>query len=137
VLAKFSLLAVVGLPYAGARRPLDGVNDVAARLATFMKQAKLDANRSSRPVLVKIVLKGARQVKLSPGGAVMQLPDSVAIRAETARLGANTDEAVFVFLPSGESTGGAVNLTVGNDTRTVSVEWLTGRVVVEPGSVGN
>ena len=136
VFAIFSLLTVVALPYAGARRQQDGAGDVATKLAAFMKQAKLDASRSFRPVSVMISLKGVRQVKKNPGDAVMQLPDTVTIRATTARLGA-TDEAVFVFLPNGESTGGTVSVKSGNDTKTVAVEWLTGRVTVEPESTGN
>jgi general secretion pathway protein H len=137
VLAIFSLLTLVALPYVGARRQQEEAGDVATKLAAFMKQAKLDASRSSRPVSVKISLKGARQVKVYPGDAVMPLPDTVAIRATTARLGVNTDEAVFVFLPNGESTGGTVSVTLGSDTKTVSVEWLTGRVIVEPTKTGN
>lgn len=137
VLAIFSLLTLVALPYVGARRQQDGANDVATKLAAFMKQAKFDANRSSRPVSVEISLKGARQVKANPGGTMMPLPETVTIRAATARLRTSPDEAVFVFLPNGESTGGTVSVKSGDDTRTVSVEWLTGRVTVEPGSTGN
>jgi prepilin-type N-terminal cleavage/methylation domain-containing protein len=137
VLAIFSLLTVVALPYVGARRQQDGANDVATKLVAFMKQAKLDANRTSRPVSVKFSLKGARQVKANPGDTVMHLPDTVTIQATTARLGTSIDEALFVFLPSGESTGGTVSVTSGSDKRIVSVEWLTGRVTVGPGSAGN
>ncbi len=137
VLALFSLLTVVALPYVGARRHQDGADDVATKLAVFMKQAKLDASRIFRPTSVKIVLKGTRQVKVSPGDTVIQLPDTVTIRATTARLGTSPDEAVFMFLPNGESTGGTVSVTSGDDTRIILVEWLTGRVTMEPGSAGN
>jgi general secretion pathway protein H len=130
VLAILSCLTVVALPYVNAGKEANDARSVALQIAGLLKQAQVMASRNSRPTSVRISLKGQRQVVVEPGRATVALSDKLAIRVVTAKHGPNSDEAVFTFLPNGESTGGSVTIDAGLASNAISVDWLTGRVSV-------
>jgi general secretion pathway protein H len=130
VLAILSSLTVVALPYVNAGKEANDARNVALQIASLLKQAQAIASRNSRATHVRISLKNQRQVVVEPVGATITLSDKFAIRVTTAKHGSSSDDAIFTFLPNGESTGGSVTIGEGKTLSTVSVDWLTGRVSV-------
>jgi general secretion pathway protein H len=54
------------------------------------------------------------------------LPKSVALKVTFGGESASQSLAVFKFFPDGTSTGGEVELRGPNETRLITVNWLTG-----------
>jgi general secretion pathway protein H len=54
------------------------------------------------------------------------LPKSVALKVTFGGASASQNLAVFKFFPDGTSTGGEVELRGSNETRLITVNWMTG-----------
>lgn len=86
----------------------------AADVARTLRAARIHAITANRPVSI-IFDNAARTVSVD--GALHALPAGLAVRAGGIR-----------FAPDGSSSGGRVELAAGERHRSVSVDWLTGRV---------
>ncbi|MEJ6402885.1 pilus assembly FimT family protein [Yoonia sp. 2307UL14-13] len=95
------------------------VRNEAAELGLFLQQTRLRALEGGRPI--EIILSGDEGV-LQAGGHVFPFSDDIDIAPEAAQL---------VLAPAGGSDGLVMSLTKGTQSAQVTLDWLTGRVVVE------
>lgn len=95
------------------------VAEAASRVANAMRIARSRAIAESRPVPFAITRDG--HGFLSDRGLVSLGP------AVTAAL---LDRDSILFAPDGSATGGTIRVQVGNRSRLIRVDWLTGRVMV-------
>jgi len=68
----------------------------------------------------------------APGRKKVQLPEGVDITITTARSEVTSEDVAGIrFFPDGGSTGGHIELTVGEREYRVDVAWLTGEAALE------
>jgi general secretion pathway protein H len=89
-------------------------------LANALRLARSRAIARQQPMVFAAVAGGHGYVL---DGAVSALPATVVISM--------VGTSAIRFAPDGSSSGGAVVLAAGSLTRTVRVDWLTGRVRIE------
>jgi general secretion pathway protein H len=130
VLALFAIVAAAsGFATAGGR-PGRLVAATTDRLAADLQRTRIDAVRSGRTRSLSFETAerrwrrdGAEPVTLSEGLAL----DLVTAR-EAAGRGTAGSGAAIAFLPDGRSTGGRIEVRMGEAHRSLVVDWLTGSV---------
>lgn len=129
VIVVLVVLALVATIFVG-RGPMRsrGVEAAGAarQLAETMRLARSQAIATDRPVSVSVdpvrhLYASGADIHVLPGdiGVAVQGPDGAAARA-----------LAILFRPDGSSSGGSVALAEGARTLHVSVDWITGRVVL-------
>lgn len=91
----------------------------AAGIALFLQQTRMRALEQGQPV--EIVLKADEGI-LAAGATRHPLPEGVILSPTAARI---------VMRPSGESNGLVLEIARGDARAGITLDWLTGRVVVE------
>ncbi len=105
-----------GVEAAGAARALAGA----------MRLARSQAIATDRAVSLSV--DPVRHLYAS-GGAVHVLPEAIGLAVQGPD-GAPTRRLAILFRPDGSSSGGSVALADGARTLHVSVDWISGRVVL-------
>ncbi|MEM6407166.1 MAG: prepilin-type N-terminal cleavage/methylation domain-containing protein [Pseudomonadota bacterium] len=95
------------------------LNAEAAEIALHLQNARMRALEAGRPIEIVVA---ARQGVIDAGGAQLSLPNDLGVSPESAEL---------VLQPSGGSPGLILELSRNAARKTVSLDWLTGRVAVE------
>ena len=133
VLLVIGLALGAALPFL-ARGPGRADLDAAARgLIGELRAARAEAIRANAEVLV-VIEPETRTVRTAGVEGSTNFPPDVTVSAVGARSEMPGEGAVGIrFFPDGGSTGGSVTLARGDaESRRVAVDWLTGRVRVEP-----
>ena len=121
VLAAMTIVVLIGtlafLSFGNQdRRRLDAE---AAEVALLLQSARMRALEAGRPV--EIVVSGDQRV-VDAGGQQVAFDRSVELRPNEAR---------GLLRPSGNSNGLSLTLSRGDARKTVTLDWLTGQVVVQ------
>ncbi|MEM7718282.1 MAG: hypothetical protein AAF222_03705 [Pseudomonadota bacterium] len=90
----------------------------AAEVALFLQEARMRALEAGRPI--EIVL-SARERVLDAGGRQIAFDQGVEV---------TSDRTALIMSPSGSSEGLRVTLSRNEAATTVTLDWLTGRVLV-------
>ncbi|MCY4336427.1 MAG: prepilin-type N-terminal cleavage/methylation domain-containing protein [Litoreibacter sp.] len=95
------------------------LNAEAAEIALHLQTARMRALEAGRPIEIVVA---SEQGVIDAGGAQLALPDDLRISPQSAEL---------ILQPSGGSPGLVLELSRNAARKTVSLDWLTGRVVVQ------
>ncbi len=92
----------------------------AGQLVNMLRLAHAHAMATQRPVVFTVALDGHgflldRKVHRLPDTVLVSLPGAASIR----------------FAPDGSSSGGIIRIQAGSLSKTVQVDWLTGRVAAD------
>lgn len=130
VLAVMGLIAALASPQ--FQRVLPGVEmDAEARtLAAALRETRARAVRTGRPAALTLDLR--ENTYAVPGDPPHELPEGVTVDAVTAvsTVEAGGRRVRYRFFPDGTALGGRIALARGDDSFTVAVDWMTGRVSI-------
>ncbi len=127
VLAIVALVVVIALPRIGAGLPGAALDAGARRIAAGLNEARSLAVVRNRAV--RFTLNGAAKRFTVGGGAGAPLPATLGITLITgAAEVVGAAQGSIRFFPDGSSTGGRIVLSGRGGTRTIEVDWLTGRI---------
>jgi general secretion pathway protein H len=133
VLGILAAVTLIALPYAstsGTNRKLDAMaNDI----ATALRTAQFKSLNLNRPTDVIFDVR-ARRITMSIDTHAINVPPDVDLRITSARGGIVSDNARLRFFPEGGSTGGRIDLTWNAEAGAITVNWLTGAVVITKGT---
>jgi general secretion pathway protein H len=123
------VMALVGTSLSGS------VSSAEARSASRKLVANLRYTRAKAIIdkaeQVFLVNTGERSYQ-APGRKKVSLPEGVDVTITTARSEVTSEDVAGIrFFPDGGSTGGHIELTVGDREYRVDVAWLTGEAVLE------
>jgi general secretion pathway protein H len=125
VLAIIAVTLAMSLPYvrgSGAARILDATAQVlAARLRETHSAALF--NNAERTFSIDL----QHKLILNP---VIVIPRNISIKITTAGQDITSEKASIRFFADGGSTGGIVTLSNGESMRRISVNWLSGAIVI-------
>ncbi|MEM9148335.1 MAG: hypothetical protein AAGC57_19390 [Pseudomonadota bacterium] len=98
---------------------------LASQIVLFIEEARLSAARTGGTV----VLSFDREAHAyEAGGRTFHLPNGV----EVGRTGGLPNNGRLMLRPSGESAGAEIPLALGSDRVDIRLDWLTGRLEVQP-----
>jgi general secretion pathway protein H len=128
VLAVLALVAVIAIPGTGGALTGAALESGARRLAAGLREARSLAVAQNR--VVRFTLSGAeKRYFVGAGARGAPLPAKLGIILTTAAPDAGGGESGAIrFFPDGSSTGGRIELTGPAERRSVTVDWLTGRI---------
>ena len=126
VLAVLALVATIFLGRGPMRSRGVEAAGAARTLAGAMRLARSQAIATDRTTSLSV--DPARHLYAS-GGGVHGLPGEIALAVQGPD-GASARALTILFRPDGSSTGGSVALADGARTLHVTVDWITGRVVL-------
>ena len=118
VLAILSLVIVTVWPNL-ARTDRSDMALAQGKILAALRKAQAKAIGQNRDTSVEIDVAG-RSVNADP------LPKSVSLRVTFGGDSASQNRSLFKFFPDGTSTGGEVELRTPNETRLITINWLTG-----------
>lgn len=132
------VLAIIGLVLALAtprlHRALPGARLAAGSeaLAAALRATRARAISGGRTATLVIDIDDARFGP--PGNLAARLPAETTIAVETAAEAIDhaADRAAFAFYGDGSASGGRIMLGRGDRTYRIDIDWLTGRITVEP-----
>ncbi|MFC0193393.1 GspH/FimT family pseudopilin [Aureimonas pseudogalii] len=133
MLVVLAILAVTA-GIAGASMSRGGperlVRATAERLAADLARTRIDAIRAGDRR--DLVFDGESRAWQRAGARPVPLPAGVTLDLTTAREARAASPAggrsTIAFLPDGRSTGGRIDIRMGETRRSLTVEWLTGVV---------
>lgn len=97
-------------------------------LAAALRQARSRSIRDNRDIALILDLDG-RRYQVEGVGRVHEIDEAIEIRLLTAAEELEGEGRGRIrFFPDGTSTGGRVTLSAAGASRTVEVDWLSGRV---------
>jgi general secretion pathway protein H len=135
LLAVLVVLAIVvgaAAAHLGGRHRGEVLQATAYELASRCRAARLAAIRHASDQMV-IIDVANRLVTVGKNGPPLRIPEAVGVFSRTSAAEQRSQGVVGIrFLPNGGSTGGEIRLEAGRQAYVVRVNWLTGRVVVEP-----
>jgi general secretion pathway protein H len=112
----------------GGARALEGAS---SQLAGLLRAARSRAILNNRPAWVLVDLAGNRV--LADSGDALQLSADTHLSLLAARSQIATAQAGrIVFEPDGSSSGGRIMLAGHGRTMIVGIDWLAGKVTVQP-----
>ncbi len=94
--------------------------------SAMLRDGRARAMRSRTEAVVRFDA-GGRRVD-GPGGESLGMPQGVEFSALVAGNEATTSAADIRFYPAGNSSGGALTFSFGNQSYVIRVNWLTGNV---------
>ena len=105
------------------------VKSASVDLVSYLRQARLDAARTGMPVILEV---SERTIRPNDGkGKSFEAPNGTKL-AYRPTFDAENDAPELVFFPGGGSSGGMVRLVQGDAERSLSINWLTGQIVMDP-----
>ncbi len=130
-LAIAALIAALAVGTLRWGRPGALTRNAAFDLVAVLRQARAQAQMSSKPHAVNLDL-SAKRYAVEPRGASGSIPADMAIvvKTSTAEVVAD-DRASIRFYPDGSSSGGEIRLSQGLGVQIVRINWLSGRISVE------
>jgi type II secretion system protein H len=127
VMAIMALISATALPYLGFQKQRDVLSTASDTVMSALQDAQSRAVSRNRPSVVQFDAL-TRTITVDGKAVPQSLPDQVTVKAVAIRQGATNTTARYVFLPTGESSGGAITLTFGGDSRRIEINWLTGAI---------
>jgi len=132
VLAIAMLLLAIAPPLISSALPGVELKAAARRVTAGLRLAREEAIRSGRDATFVIDV-DSRVFDVDGGYRRSNLPDEINVKLEAAEQEMLNDHTGGVrFYPDGSSTGGRVILARGDQGFQVGVQWLTGRIRMEP-----
>lgn len=123
------LLGLAPMAYERARDAF-AYRDATRRIVSELRQTRQSAVEAGAPV--RFVLDFQRRTFGAEGKAEQDWPPKLDIRATVADREVQSGSAAILFLPTGGSTGGTLEVLRGNGAGSrVQIDWLTGRITVE------
>lgn len=99
-----------------------------------MRSARSTAIASGRPTAF-VLNQRDRSYRVEGVKSAVRLPDTISMKYASARAASHaTGETRLEFYPDGSSTGGEVVLSDRHRTIVLTIQWLTGAVVVRGAS---
>jgi general secretion pathway protein H len=134
VLAILAAVLTVALPQFKNPGTTANLNAVTVELAAGLKALRARAIGMNREETFTFDA-DAKSFSMGQGGAVIQLPRSIAVTFETAREAVRgTTDARLIFFPTGGSSGARIALSQDQRRSTVVIDWMTGAVSIERGA---
>ncbi|MEQ1651647.1 MAG: GspH/FimT family pseudopilin [Hyphomicrobium sp.] len=130
-LALIALAVTVVAPRMTASRASMTLRAAAIDISSSLKTARAQARTSNRDTVFVVDTANRRY---TADGAIK--PKYI-VRPIALTFAANASEVSspsrggFRFRPDGTASGGAITLTSGRDSATISVDWLTGAIVLK------
>jgi len=132
VLAIATLLLAIAPPLITSALPGVELKAAARRVTAGLRLAREEAIRSGRDATFVIDV-DSRVFEVEGGYRRSNLPEDLEVKLEAAEQEMLNDHTGGVrFYPDGSSTGGRVVLARGDRGYQVGVQWLTGRIRMEP-----
>ncbi|MEM9971701.1 MAG: hypothetical protein AAF762_11480, partial [Pseudomonadota bacterium] len=121
VLAAMGIVVLVGtLAFlAFGNQDARRVEAEAAEVALLLQEARMRALEAGRPIEIVV---SSRERVLDAGGQQLAFSSGVDVSPENVEI---------ILGPSGSSEGLALRLARGGASKTVTLDWLTGRVLVQ------
>jgi len=135
ILALAILGLVAGVVFPRVARPPGPaqLNQKAQEIASLLRADRNAALRHEREVRVDIDI-ADRQIRSGAGGRVVVIPGDVDVDLVQSSREARAGGGGIRFRPDGRSSGGVLSLRRGGAAYDVSVNWLTGGVLVSSGT---
>lgn len=108
------------------RSPSFEMRRAASETVSLMREARLAAQAGGVPAMV-VFDPEARRIS-GPQGEAVKVPEGIETSLVSA---ASAGGPAIIFFPDGSSTGGKLSFEILGRRETVSVDWLTSRVVRE------
>jgi general secretion pathway protein H len=132
VLAIATLLLAIAPPLITSALPGVELKAAARRVTAGLRLAREEAIRSGRDATFVIDV-DSRVFEVEGGYRRSSLPEDLNVKLEAAEQEMLNEHTGGVrFYPDGSSTGGRVILALGDRGYQVGVQWLTGRIRMEP-----
>lgn len=104
---------------------------VAAETASTLRGLRSDAITRGRPA--ELAVDAGSGTLRAGDGRVLEVPEGARLRF-LPLAGRGAREAVLRFHPDGSSNGGRIEIVQAGRIHVVTVDWITGRVVLDGGS---
>jgi general secretion pathway protein H len=129
VLAIIAIASAIAYPTLtrGREQTLD---QLASRLASQLRAVRSSAIAMAAEQSLLIETE-SRVVATASGQRLMDLPDTVSLDIVYGRDRSSSGQPEFKFFPQGNSTGGSITLRQNGRERVVSVNWVTGAIMVQ------
>ena len=126
VMALIAVLSATALPYLGVQRLRNTLATDSDSFVAALQEAQTKAVSRNRPTIVQFDAK-TRTISIDGVASPVALSAQVTVKAVAVRQ-ADPSIARYVFLPTGESSGGAITLTFQGESRRIEINWLTGAI---------
>lgn len=132
VLALAAAIMAITPPLISAALPGVELKAAARRTAAGLRLARVEAIRSGADAALRFHV-SERRFEIDGQYRRAQLSERIEVRLEVAAAERQGDDVGGIrFFPDGSSTGGVIVLSRGERGYQVGVDWLTGRIRVEP-----
>ncbi len=129
-LALLALAVGVVVPRLGPQRQSLTLRAVALQIASGMKQARSAALAHNSDTVFMLDV-AARRFSVAGIAKPHAIPRDIAVSFETAEAALSSpSNGAFRFRPDGTATTGRIDLSSGQETAHVAVDWLTGAVSI-------
>lgn len=108
------------------------LDDVARDMLVTLRKARSDAVLGQRTSVVLVDVNGRRYWQ-ERDGRDSSIPKSMTVTASVATSELSNGVAGIRFFPDGSSSGGFIQLSMGESASKVQVDWLNGRVSILQG----
>lgn len=132
VLAIMAMTLTIAVPRFSQVLPGSQLREATQALAASLREARGRAIRTGRAVALTLDLDaGLYRIEGDAESDPTALPDALALAFDGGPLSHIGDgERRIRFFPDGGATGGSIALSSGARSRSIDVDWLTGRVRV-------
>lgn len=125
VLAIMAVTLVVSYPYMRGSGEARVLGATVQALASRLREAQSTALFNNAERTLSIDLK--HHLILDP---VFAIPQGISMKITTANSEVTNELASIKFFADGRSTGGTITLSKGPNAQEISINWLTGAIVV-------
>jgi len=131
VMAVVALIALIAAPRYDARSGPQNLKATAFELAGLLRQSRIAAIRNGAPQNFRLDTFERRAWSARGGSGVVSAND-ITLRHQVSSRGGRSEQAIeVIFQPNGKSCGSVITLELGQNSATISTNWLTGATRVE------
>jgi type II secretion system protein H len=130
MIVTLTILSLVALIVFPQLKPAVNVLDQAtAAVASQLRLAHARAISSASPTFISLDVQ-QKSVRNEGDQLVVQMSNKIELDASYGRDKSDGSMPRFHFYPMGNASGGKIVLTLGGQSKTVTVNWVTGAVTV-------
>lgn len=131
VLALIAIISAVVYPdFSRPRRSVEPKTAALRIAATLRDQRALAILRNANSQVTYDA--EFRRFSTVEGQPIASIPSDISVSFEAAkRRNSNTSKIALIFFPDGSSSGGTITLSSGTVEQRISIDWLTGAILVE------
>lgn len=131
VLALIAIISAVAYPDFSRPRSSAEPKTAALRIAATLRDQRALAilRNANSQVTYDAEL---RRFSTLEGRPIESIPSDISVSFEAAkRRNSNTSNIALIFFPDGSSSGGTITLSSGTVEQRVTIDWLTGAILIE------